>query len=432
MSEPELDPDRIDELRHVLDGSPEPRAAGIEPSPAAAGAGTLRTQARRGRRLLRRLLGRLRRGTAGLRGYDPRTVGRLSADLDAGVRGLDARFEQLRAEVRGLAVWVGAEDPRNLGGRVDAIGTNLELLKAELRGGERTLDELGRAIAPGAGLGAVAPRMAELRERVEALDRRVRQLTATPPAPPTTTPSAAVQGQEATSAPSGSRFDYVGFEQRFRGDQEAVLATLRDRYLPHLSGHQPVLDLGCGRGELLRTLAAEGIDGSGVDLDAGMVAEAQGAGVDAHHGDAVEFLRSQPERSWGAITAIHVVEHLQLDTLVELLELAATRLQPGGIFIAETPNPATLLVLGNSYILDPTHVWPLHPSLLGFLCERAGFRDVEFQYGAPADDYRLDLLPTEGDTAAVAAALNPSLERLNQVLFGPQEYAVIARTPPAG
>jgi hypothetical protein len=163
-----------------------------------------------------------------------------------------------------------------------------------------------------------------------------------------------------------------------------------------------------------------------------MVAEAQGAGVDAHHGDAVEFLRSQPERSWGAITAIHVVEHLQLDTLVELLELAATRLQPGGIFIAETPNPATLLVLGNSYILDPTHVWPLHPSLLGFLCERAGFRDVEFQYGAPADDYRLDLLPTEGDTAAVAAALNPSLERLNQVLFGPQEYAVIARTPPAG
>ena len=42
---------------------------------------------------------------------------------------------------------------------------------------------------------------------------------------------------------------------------------------------------------------------------------------------------------------------------------------------AETPNPASLVVLGNSYVLDPTHVRPLHPSLMVFLCEGAGFRD---------------------------------------------------------
>jgi SAM-dependent methyltransferase len=444
MTDPELEPERIDHLRRVLDGASDSDDTPVVDPPVDRASGAIRTQARRGRNLLRRLLSRVRRSTAGFRGYDPRTVGRLSADLDGGMRSLDARFEQLRAEVRALAVWVGAEDPRNLGGRVDAVATNLELMKAELRGAERTLDELGRAIAPGAGLGAVAPRMAELRERVEALDRRVRQLgsapaSTTPPGTTAESPASVSPAPSTSPAPagdtgsplsSGSRFDYVGFEQRFRGDQAAVLATLRDRYLPHLRGNGPVLDLGCGRGELIRTLADEGIEGSGVDLDAGMVAEAVGAGTDAHHGDAVEFLRSQPEHSWGAITAIHVVEHLELDTLVELLELAATRLRPGGVFIAETPNPATLLVLGNSYILDPTHVWPLHPSLLGFLCERAGFRDVEFQYGSPADDYRLDLLPADGATAEVAAALNPSLERLNQVLFGPQEYAVIARTPP--
>jgi SAM-dependent methyltransferase len=439
MSEPELDPTRIDELRRALDGNETATPAATDEGSAAAA--SVRTQARRGRNLVRRVLGRLRRRARVLRAYDPRTVGRLSADLDDDIRALDARFESLRAEVRALAVWVGADDPVNLGGRVDAIGTNLELMKAELRGAERTLDELGRAIAPGAGIGAVAPRMAELRERVEALDRRVRQLGSAPPAPAVAPAAGSAtpdvhgdgDGDGASSPPptsTGSRFYSVGFEQRFRGDQETVLATLRDRYLPHLLGRSPVLDVGCGRGELLRTLAAEGVEGAGVDLDAGMVAEARGAGVDAHHGDAVEFLRSQPEHSWGAITAIHVVEHLELDALIELLELAATRLKPGGVLIAETPNPSTLLVLGNSYILDPTHVWPLHPSLLGFLCERAGFRDVDFLYGSPADDYRLELVPTEGDTAAVAATLNPSLERLNQVLFGPQEYAVIARTAP--
>jgi hypothetical protein len=373
MTEPELDPEHIAALRRSVEGRPEPDAPAAAPTTAAA-IDTMKHQARRGRNLLRRILGRLRRRTAMVKGYDPRTVGRLSAELDSGIRSLDARFEQLRAEVRALAVWVGAEDPRNLGGRVDAVATNLELMKAELRGAERTLAELGLAIAPGAGLDAVAPRMAEMRERVNAIDRRVRQLDArgsasTPEAgdAPATSPSTSP-----VPPSSGSGFDYVGFEQRFRGDPEVVLATSRDRYLELLRANQPVLDIGCGRGELLRTLADHGVEGSGVDLDPGMVSEAVAAGVDAHHGDAVEFLRSQPEASFGAITAIHVVEHLALDALIELLELAATRLVPGGVLVAETPNPATLLVLGNSYILDPTHVWPLHPSLLSFLCERAG------------------------------------------------------------
>ena len=443
MADPDLDPDRVAALRDELAGQPAPTELTPEPPSSEPGqlrsaATNLTTQARRGRNLARRIWGRLRRRSAVVvRGYDPGTVGRLSVELDEGIRALEARFEHLRAEVRALAVWVGADDPRNLGLKVDALSTNLELLKTELRGAELSLGELGQAIAPGAGLGAAAPRMAELRERVNAIDRRVRQMAESATAAPTEAP----QGHSGTTSPppatpspavaasQGSGFDYVGFEERFRGGSEAILASARERYLDLLTANQPVLDVGCGRGELLRTMADHGVEGSGVDLDAGMVAEAVAAGVDAHHGDAIEFLRAQPEASYGAICAIHVVEHLPLDALIELLELAASRLRPGGVLIAETPNPATLLVLGNSYILDPTHVWPLHPSLLSFLCERAGFRDIELVYGSPAEDYQLDLVPEEGPTAEVAAALNPSLQRLNEVLFGPQEYAVVARTP---
>ncbi|MDQ1631254.1 MAG: hypothetical protein QOC80_1226, partial [Frankiaceae bacterium] len=59
---------------------------------------------------------------------------------------------------------------------VDALAVNQESLKAELREVQRTLDDLGWAIAPGAGLGGAEVRLAELRERVNGLDRRLRSL----------------------------------------------------------------------------------------------------------------------------------------------------------------------------------------------------------------------------------------------------------------
>jgi hypothetical protein len=121
-----------------------------------------------------------------------------------------------------------------------------------------------------------------------------------------------------------------------------------------------------------------------------------------------------------------VIEHLELPALLELIDLASTRLRPGGLFVAETPNPASLVVLGNSYVLDPTHVRPLHPSLMVFLCERAGFRDVRLEFHSPAEGYRLPIVD-DADAPPWVATINAAFTKLNDVLFGPQEYAVIAR-----
>jgi len=231
------------------------------------------------------------------------------------------------------------------------------------------------------------------------------------------------------SAPSSALFDYVSFERRFRGDPESVSEAVKDRYLEVLVGHGPVLDVGCGRGELLAALTAEGVPCEGVDLDPNMVAHATERGLEVSHGDALAHLRAQPESSLGAIVAIHVLEHLPLDALLELLELSLSRLEPGGLLVAETPNPASLIVLGNSYILDPTHVWPLHPSLLAFLCENAGFRDVRLDFYAPAEAHQLALIDAP-DAPAWVDQVNEAFSRLNHDLFGPQDYSVTATTPP--
>lgn len=313
---------------------------------------------------------------------------------------------------------------------VHAATVNLELVKAELRTVVDRMEQLGQAIAPATGLEGVAGRFSELRERVNALDRRLRQGADRPPVPsPAPGPTMA---EGATVAPPSApidRFDYVGFEARFRGESGSILAAQKDRYLSLLAAHSPVLDIGCGRGELLEVLGAEGIAAVGVDLNDEMVAEARGRGLDAHRADAVEWLRRQPEHSLGAVISIHVVEHLELGPLIELLELAASRLVPGGILVAETPNPASLIVLGNSYILDPTHVRPLHPSLLTFLCERAGFRHVRLEFYAPAEGYHLPRLDLTADAPPWVTATDEAFARLNDVLFGPQEYAVVATTP---
>jgi SAM-dependent methyltransferase len=361
---------------------------------------------------------------------------RVGVGMAADVERATVDVELLKGELRALQAFVALGDvgpaaPASASplSRLEALGTNLELLKGDVRALDAALAELGQAIAPAAGLPGVPGRFAELRDRVNALDRRLRTVETAGPAgaPP------AEDGEPApaaAAAPPADRFDYVGFERRFRGDPEEILRTLSDRYLDLLAASPPVLDVGCGRGELLAALAERGVPCSGVDLDPGMVAEARAAGLDVAAGDAVAHLRSLPEASLGSIIAVHVAEHLALPALLELLELAASRLRPGGLLVAETPNPASLVVLGNSYILDPTHVWPLHPSLFTFLCERAGFRDVELRFHSPAEAYHLPRLELpEGDEWA--GPVNEAVDRLNDVLFGPQEYAVLARTPPA-
>jgi 2-polyprenyl-3-methyl-5-hydroxy-6-metoxy-1,4-benzoquinol methylase len=427
----------VERLRDALGGTEDATAVEVPPAPAPTGGLTAAARrsamgvARRVLRPARPYLGRA------LDLLADRVHARARATVAAEVEQATVGLELLKGELRALQAFVALGDtgPTAPGSasplsRLEAVATNLELLKGDVRALDAALAELGQAIAPAAGLPGVPGRFAELRDRVNAVDRRLRHVeTAGTPATAAPAPGGDT-GTAVPAAPPADRFDYVGFERRFRGDPEDVLATLSERYLDLLASSAPVLDVGCGRGELLSALAERGVSCSGVDLDAGMVAEARAAGLDVAAGDGIAHLRSLPEGSLGSIIAVHVVEHLPLHALLDLLELAATRLRPGGILVAETPNPASLVVLGNSYILDPTHVWPLHPSLLTFLCERAGFRDVELRFHAPAEAYHLPRLDVP-EGADWARPVNEAVDRLNEVLFGPQEYAVVARTPPA-
>jgi glycosyltransferase involved in cell wall biosynthesis/SAM-dependent methyltransferase len=164
---------------------------------------------------------------------------------------------------------------------------------------------------------------------------------------------------------------YHAFEHRFRGTRERIV-DLQRPYVDMLRGHEPVLDCGCGRGELLELLRAEGVTASGIDFDPEMLAEAQRVGLDVTLGDAVETLRDAPQGAYGAVTAMQVIEHLPEPALMEFFQAARRALRAGGRLIVETVNPHSVVAL-KAFWLDPTHQHPLFPEVVLELCREAGF-----------------------------------------------------------
>ena len=215
---------------------------------------------------------------------------------------------------------------------------------------------------------------------------------------------------------------YNTFEDLQRGSFEEIQGRLKV-YLPDLprGATEPVADIGCGRGEWLGLLKANDIAAYGVDSNPAVANRAAGLGLDVKTADALEHLRSVPERSLSAVTAFHVAEHLPTQVLIELIDLSLRALQPGGRLILETPNPANLAVGACSFWLDPTHYHPLPSDLLTFLVESRGFADVEtrplFRSGPPVPEPEADevITPTVSALAHV----------LNHHLGAASDYAVL-------
>jgi SAM-dependent methyltransferase len=215
------------------------------------------------------------------------------------------------------------------------------------------------------------------------------------------------------------------FNEAFRGAPDAIDARYADLADRIAATGGPVLDLGCGAGDLLRLLAARGVEARGVDTDAESVAAARAQGLAVEQGDGIEALTSLGAGSLGGLVLVQVAEHLSAQQLVEVVALAADKLRPGGLLVAETVNPASLYVYGHALYLDPTHSTPIHPLYLSFLCQEAGFASVEVEYRShpPADE---QLAPVHGGDTDLVEGVNRTIERLNELLFGPQDYAVLA------
>jgi SAM-dependent methyltransferase len=177
---------------------------------------------------------------------------------------------------------------------------------------------------------------------------------------------------------------------------------------------EPVIDLGCGRGEWLELLTESGIEARGVESNPLQVRQCTDRGLVVVEQDLFVYLRTLPDESAGAITGFHIIEHVSFNALVLLLNEVLRILRPGGVAIFETPNPENVIVGSNYFYLDPTHRHPLPTELMEFLFKNRGFENVEVLMLHPWESGRV---PGEGLLT----------ERFNGYFYGPMDYAIVGR-----
>jgi 2-polyprenyl-3-methyl-5-hydroxy-6-metoxy-1,4-benzoquinol methylase len=175
---------------------------------------------------------------------------------------------------------------------------------------------------------------------------------------------------------------YAGFEDIFRGPESLIAGRMRV-YVPLLKRHGRVLDIGCGRGEMLDLLRDAGVPAAGIDLDEDMVARCRGKGHAVERRDAISYLREQRDGSIPAIFTAQMVEHLPYEELMSFLHLSRAKLAPGGQLIFETVNPHAIEAF-KSFWTDLTHQRPIFPEVAVAWCWLWGFDQayVFFPHGS--------------------------------------------------
>lgn len=153
------------------------------------------------------------------------------------------------------------------------------------------------------------------------------------------TPGAGLEGVLADGAASRDAKVVAAYDAAASAYSEAVLDELVDKPFDiwllervAASAGGPIMDLGCGPGQIAAFLADTGAEVHGLDASAAMVEQARDnfADLDFGVGRFHQLLRPRDAAAWGAIVAWYAFVHLAPSELAPTLRTVGATLRPGG------------------------------------------------------------------------------------------------------
>jgi SAM-dependent methyltransferase len=180
-----------------------------------------------------------------------------------------------------------------------------------------------------------------------------------------------------------------------------------------------VLHAECGRGALLSELAGSGVDVYGVDPRAELLDDAARRGLEVRRADALDHLRNVSRSGLAGLLLSGCVDRLALRSQRALVEMAADKLRPGGRLVILGASPNAWSRRSSPLQADLAPGKPLHPDTWSHLLAAAGFSSLRCEWSE--EGQHLDRLPAGAEGADV---INSDLERLEELLLGPEAYAV--------
>lgn len=218
-----------------------------------------------------------------------------------------------------------------------------------------------------------------------------------------------------------NEFVYRRMEDALRGSETEIRAAL-EHYVSLAADHQPVLDIGCGRGEFLAMCRERRISATGFDTNERSVVDLRSRGFDVADAGIPDCFENMDAASIGSILASHVVEHIPADVLFSLFAESKRVLKPGGLLMIETPNAGSISMSATDFWRDPTHLGPRHAASLTVIAREFGFEIAEIRTTAPYPEANtLTVSESQPDDIRAVVA------RLNELLFGDQNLRVVLR-----
>jgi len=172
------------------------------------------------------------------------------------------------------------------------------------------------------------------------------------------------------------RRDYKGTPARTRPQiyHAGLGALARHRAMAHLvAAGDPILDVGCGGGEMVYLLRRLGFDAAGIEPDRSYSAAARSVlGVPVQTGFVQDF--DFPEGAFGAILMYHVLEHV--DDPIAILGRLRRWLRDEGVLIVEVPNIEARFEAPITRF-HPAHLFYYSPATLEAVARASGFAAEE-------------------------------------------------------